>query len=146
PPDSELIRKILADSYELLLELVGDLIPIQEKLNIDGNPVLEVKLRRDKAFSDKPIRLFDLLLYLEEDIMAIQDKLDIVGYSNQERVEEVDENMRVCLWKLKEFHGLLEDDLGVIFPKYGEIGVKKIMFTGEQGASIISEALSSTIA
>ncbi|PKC55792.1 hypothetical protein RhiirA1_475011 [Rhizophagus irregularis] len=101
PPVSELMKKTLADSYELLLELVGDLIPIQEKLNIDEN------------------------------IIAIQDKLDIVGYSNQERAEEVDENMRACLRKLKEFHGPLEDDPGVIFPKYGEMGVKKIMFTGE---------------
>ncbi|CAB4413117.1 unnamed protein product [Rhizophagus irregularis] len=101
PPDSELMGKTLADSYELLLELVGDLIPIQEKLNID------------------------------EDIIVIQDKLDIVGYSNQERAEEVDENMRACLWKLKEFHGPLENDPDVIFPKYGEMGVKKIIFTGE---------------
>src|SRR3954447_810356 len=68
---------------------------------------------------------------LEEYIIAIQDKLDIVGYSNQERAEEVDENMRTCLRKLEEFHGPLEDDPGVILPKYGEMGVKKIMFTGE---------------
>ncbi|CAG8715986.1 16756_t:CDS:2, partial [Funneliformis mosseae] len=32
---------------------------------------------------------------------------------------------------LEEFHGPLEDDPGVILPKYGEMGVKKIMFTGE---------------
>ena len=75
--------------------------------------------------------IFNLFMYLEENIIAIQDKLDIVGYSNQERVEEVDENMRACLRKLKEFHGPLEDDPGVIFPKYGEMGVKKIMFTEE---------------
>ena len=68
---------------------------------------------------------------LDKDIIAIQDKLDIVGYSNQERAEEVDENMRTCLQKLEEFHGPLEDDPGVILPKYGEMGVKKIMFTGE---------------
>src|ERR1043166_1613269 len=131
PPVSELMGKTLADSYKLLLELVGDLIPIQEKLNIDGNPVLEVELRRDKASSDKPIRLFDLLLYLEEDIIAIQNELGIIGYSNQERAEEIDENVRAQLQKLEEFHGPLEDDPGVILPKYGEIGVKKIMFTGE---------------
>ncbi|GET57686.1 hypothetical protein GLOIN_2v1869613 [Rhizophagus irregularis DAOM 181602=DAOM 197198] len=123
--------KILADSYKLLLELVGDLIPIQEKLNIDGNPVLEVELRRDKASSDKPIRLFDLLLYLEEDIIAIQNELGIIGYSNQERAEEIDENVRAQPQKLEEFHGPLEDDPGVILPKYGEMWVKKIMFTGE---------------
>jgi len=131
PPDSELMGKTLADSYELLLELVGDLIPIQEKLGIDVNPVLEVELRRDKASSDKPIRLFDLLLSLEDDIVVIQDKLGIIGYTNQARAEEVDENVRAQLRKLKEFHGPLEDDPGVILPKYGEMGVKKIRFTGE---------------
>ncbi|EXX73517.1 uncharacterized protein OCT59_008738 [Rhizophagus irregularis] len=132
PPDSELMGKTLADSYELLLELVGDLIPIQEKLNIDGNPILEEALRSNKASTDIPFgEIFNLFMCLEEDIIAIQDKLDIVGYSNQERAEEVDENMRACLRKLKEFHGPLENDPGVIFPKYGEIGVKKIMFTGE---------------
>ena len=131
PPDSELMWKTLADSYELLLELVGDLIPIQEKLNIDGNPVLEVELRRDKTSSDKPIRLFDLLLSLEDDIVVIQDKLGIIGYTNQARAEEVDENVRAQLRKLKKFHGPLEDDPGVILPKYGEMGVKKIMFTGK---------------
>ena len=55
--------KKLADSYELLLELVGDLIPIQGKLGMDTNPVLEAELR-DKASSDtnqemveKPIKM-----------------------------------------------------------------------------------------
>jgi hypothetical protein len=43
PPDSELMGKTVADSYELLLELVGDLIPIQENLSIDSNPILEVE-------------------------------------------------------------------------------------------------------
>ena len=71
PPNSKLMGKILADSYELLLELVENLIVIQENLNIDGNPVLEVELRRDKVSSDKPIRLFDLLLSLEDDIVVI---------------------------------------------------------------------------
>ncbi|KAF0552247.1 hypothetical protein F8M41_022205 [Gigaspora margarita] len=68
--DSKKVKK-LADLYKLLLELVGDLIPIQGKLGIDINPVLEAELRRDKASSDKPIRLFDLLLYLEDDIVRI---------------------------------------------------------------------------
>ncbi len=39
--ESMLEGKTLANSYELLLKLVGDLIPIQENLNIDGNPILE---------------------------------------------------------------------------------------------------------
>ncbi|GES76860.1 hypothetical protein GLOIN_2v1776244 [Rhizophagus clarus] len=122
----------LADSYKLLLDLVGDMIRIQEELNIEGNPILEVELRSYKASMDISYgQIYNLLLYLEEDIIAIQDKLDIVGYSNQERAEEVDENMRACLWKLEEFHGPLEDDPGVILPKYGKMDVKKIMFTGE---------------
>ena len=52
PPDSELMGKTLADSYELLLELVGNLIVIQENLNIDGNPVLEVEYQSDEASTD----------------------------------------------------------------------------------------------
>src|SRR3954463_8837223 len=52
PPDSELMGKTLADSYELLLELVGDLIPIQEILNIDGNPILEEAPQSNKASID----------------------------------------------------------------------------------------------
>ncbi|CAG8590839.1 3252_t:CDS:10, partial [Ambispora gerdemannii] len=124
--------KILADSYKLLLELVGDLIPIQGKLGIDINPVLEAELRRDKASSDKPIRLFDLLLCLEDDIATIQEELDIVGYTNQEMVEEADKNTRVYLRKFEEFHGSLEDDLGMLIKKFADIGgVKKFWFTGE---------------
>ncbi|CAG8481223.1 14202_t:CDS:2 [Ambispora leptoticha] len=65
------IAKELANSYELLLELVRDLILIQGKLGKDINPILEAELRRDKASSDKPIRLFDLLLCLEDDIASI---------------------------------------------------------------------------
>ncbi|GBC25892.2 hypothetical protein GLOIN_2v1083363 [Rhizophagus irregularis DAOM 181602=DAOM 197198] len=91
--------KTLADSYELLLELVGDLIPIQEKL--------------------------------EDDIVVIQDKLGIIGYTNQERAEEVDEKARAYLQKFEEFHGPLEDVPIVILQKYGEMGVNKIRFTGE---------------
>ncbi|GBC45500.1 uncharacterized protein OCT59_013429 [Rhizophagus irregularis] len=132
PPDSELMGKTLADSYKLLLELVGDLIPIQEKLGIDVNPVLEVEYRSNKASADVSFsEILNLLMYLEEDIIAIQDELNIIGYSNQARAEEVNENVRAQLRKLKEFHGPLEDDPGVILPKYGEMGVKKILFTGK---------------
>ncbi|UZO28511.1 uncharacterized protein OCT59_022032 [Rhizophagus irregularis] len=123
PPVSELMGKTLADSYKLLLELVGDLIPIQEKLGIDVNPVLEVEYRSNKASADVSFsEILNLLMYLEEDIIAIQDELNIIGYSNQARAEEVDENVRAQLRKLKEFHGPLEDDPGVILPKYGEMG------------------------
>ncbi|RGB29809.1 hypothetical protein C1646_672174 [Rhizophagus diaphanus] len=122
----------LADSYELLLDLVGDILPIQEKLNIEGSPILEVELRSYKASTDISYgEIYNLLLYLEEDIIAIQDELSIIGYSNQERAEEVDEKVRAHLKKLEEFHGPLEDEPSVILLKYGEIGIEKIRFTGE---------------
>ena len=70
-------------------------------------------------------------MYLEEDIIAIQDELGIIGYSNQEKAEEVDKNVRAYLQKLEEFHGPLEDDSVVVLEKYGEMGVEKIRFTGE---------------
>ncbi|CAG8601992.1 7519_t:CDS:2 [Paraglomus occultum] len=108
--DHEPDGKTLADSYELLLELVGNLIPIQGKLGININPVLEAELRRDKASSDKPIRLFDLLLCLEDDIATIQEKIGIVGYTNQEMAEEADKNAKAYLRKFEKFHGPLEDD------------------------------------
>ncbi|CAG8782783.1 3751_t:CDS:1, partial [Gigaspora rosea] len=123
--------KELADSYELLLELVRDLIPIQMKLGIDFNPILEAELRRNKASSDKPIRLFDLLLCLEDDIATIQEELGIVGYTNQEMAEEADKNARVYLRKFEEFHGPLEDVPSVLTQKFIDSGVKKIWFTNE---------------
>ncbi|CAG8703285.1 1951_t:CDS:2, partial [Cetraspora pellucida] len=101
--------KELANSYELLLELVRDLISIQMKLGIDINPILEAELRRNKASSYKPIRLFNLLLCLEDNIVTIQKKLGIVNYTNQEIAEKADKNVRVYLRKFEEFHGLLED-------------------------------------
>ncbi len=67
--------KTLADSYELLLELVGDLILIQENLNIDGNPILAVEYQSNKAYkASMDISLgeiYNLLLYLKKDIIAI---------------------------------------------------------------------------
>ena len=129
--ESKKVKK-LADSYELLLELVGDLIPIQGKLGIDINPVLEAELKRDRASSDKPIRLFDLLLCLEDDIATIQEKIGIVGYTNREIAEEADKNARVYLRKFEKFHGPLEDDLGVLIKKFVDIGVKKFWSTGER--------------
>jgi len=41
--------------------------------------------------------LFILLLYLKKEIIIIQDKLGIIDYSNQERVEKVDKNVRAYL-------------------------------------------------
>src|SRR6266498_4416186 len=133
--------KTLADSYELLLELVGDLILIQENLNIDGNPILAVEYRSNKACeasTDISLgKIYNLLLYLEENIIAIQDELGIIGYSNQERTEEADENVRTYLQKFEEFHDPLEDDPVMILEKYDEMGVKKIRFT-EKGLSLFS--------
>ncbi|CAG8686388.1 10747_t:CDS:1, partial [Ambispora gerdemannii] len=123
--------KKLADSYELLLELVRDLISIQIKLGIDINPILEAELRRDKASSDKSIRLFDLLLCLEDDIATIQEELDIISYTNQEMAEEADKNARVYLRKFEEFHGPLEDVPSVLIQKFIDSGVKKFWFTDE---------------
>ncbi|PKB95800.1 hypothetical protein RhiirA5_436002 [Rhizophagus irregularis] len=113
----------LADSYELLLDLVGDMLPIQEELNIEGNPILEVELRSYKASTDISYKeIYNLLLYLEEDIITIQDEFGIIGYSNhQERVEEVDEKVRVYLQKFEKFHGPLEDVPIVILQKYGHM-------------------------
>jgi len=117
--------KKLADSYELLLELVGDLIPIQGKLGIDTNPVLEAELR-DKASSDKPIRLFDLLLCLEDDIVTIQEKIGIVGYTNQEKPikmrECTSESLRKKFWFTGEGLPLFPN---VTLQQLHEIFVKK---------------------
>ncbi|GBC14876.1 uncharacterized protein OCT59_017148 [Rhizophagus irregularis] len=122
----------LADSYELLLDLVGDMLPIQEELNIEGNPILEVELKSYKASTDISYReIYNLLLYLEEDIITIQDELGIIGYSNQERAEEVNEKARAYLQKFEKFHGPLEDVPIVILQKYGKMEVNKIRFTGE---------------
>ena len=57
--------------------------------------------------------------------------LSIISYSNQERAEKVDKNVRAYLRKLEEFHAPLEDDPVVALEKYGEIGIKKIRFTGK---------------
>ena len=73
-----------------------------------------------------------MLLCLEDDIVAIQDKLGIIGYSNQERAEEVDEKAKAYLQKFEEFHDPLEDVPIAILQKYGEMEVNKIRFTGER--------------
>jgi hypothetical protein len=117
----------LADSYELLLDLVKDMLPIQKEL-----PILEVELRSYKASTDISYRqIYNLLLCLKDDIVAIQDKLSIVGYTNQEMIEEADKNAREYLRKFKEFQSPLEDSLDVILEKFGEVKVKKIWFTRE---------------
>ena len=149
PPDSELMGKTLADSYELLLELVGDLIPIQENLNIDGNPVLAVEYQSNKtreASADISFgEIFNLLMYLEEDIIAIQEELNIVGYTNQEMAEEADKNAREYLRKFEKFHGPLEDAPSVLIQKFIDKGVKMFCFTGGGLPLFPIEGHSSTI-
>uniref|UniRef100_U9T1N2 Uncharacterized protein n=1 Tax=Rhizophagus irregularis (strain DAOM 181602 / DAOM 197198 / MUCL 43194) TaxID=747089 RepID=U9T1N2_RHIID len=123
----------LADSYELLLDLVGDMLPIQEELNIEGNPILEVELRSYKASTDISYKqIYNLLLYLEEDIIAIQDELDIVGYSNQERAEEADKTTREYLRKFENFHSPLKDIPNILIQRFINKGVKMFYFTREE--------------
>jgi len=77
---------------------VEDIIPIQDNLSIDNNSILEVALQSNKASTDFSYgEIFNLLLYLKENIIEIQEEFSIIGYFNQERVEEVDENVRVQL-------------------------------------------------
>ncbi|CAH1769550.1 9775_t:CDS:1, partial [Entrophospora sp. SA101] len=127
----------LADSYKLLLHLVGDLIPIQKNLDIDGNPILAVEYnnmanQNNRGSSDLSLsKLFNLLLYLEEDINTIQEELGIVGYTNQEIAEGADKNVRVYLRKFEKFHSPLEDVPSVLIQKFIDSGVKKFWFTGE---------------
>ena len=95
--------KTLADSYKLLLHLVGDLIPIQE--NLDMVEYNNVENQNNRGSSDLSLsKLFNSLLCLEEDIMSIQEELGIVGYTNQE-MAKADKNARVNLRKLEKFHG-----------------------------------------
>ncbi|CAG8825749.1 6183_t:CDS:2, partial [Dentiscutata erythropus] len=116
--------KTLTDLYELLLELVGDLISIEKNLNIDGNSILVVEYQSNKT------REASMDISIGE-IYNLLDELGIIGYSNRGRAEEADENARAYLQKFEKFHGPLEDDPGVVLKKYGEMGVKKIRFTGE---------------
>ncbi|CAB4419680.1 unnamed protein product [Rhizophagus irregularis] len=120
---------------EVLLYKKKDIIAIQKKLGISGNAnqMTNIEARRRKTLADS----YELLLNLVEDIipirddLSIDDELGIIGYSNQERAEEVDEKARAYLQKFEEFHGPLEDVPIVILQKYGEMGVNKIQFSRE---------------
>ncbi|GES83168.1 hypothetical protein GLOIN_2v1489205 [Rhizophagus clarus] len=142
--NNTLMKETLAQFYGVLLYKKKNIVAIQERqaerklsilplVTIGGNAnKLVVPLDSElmgKTLAD--FEILNLLMYLEEDIIEIQDELDIIGYSNQARAEEVNENVRAQLRKFKEFHSPLEDDPDVILLKYGEMGVKKIMFTGE---------------
>ena len=72
--------KTLDDSYELLFNLVEELRPIQEELEIGGHPFLTI-LHRNKedlieiSFGISLGEIYHLLLYLEDDISIIQKNL-----------------------------------------------------------------------
>ncbi len=89
--------KTFANSYELLLKLVGDLISIQENLNINGNPILEEAFQNNKVSMDILFRKILNLFVYWKDIIAIQEEFDIIGYFNQEKVEEVNEKVKTYL-------------------------------------------------
>ncbi len=91
--------KTLEDSFGLLFDLVKELKPIQEKIDICGHPILTILHQNmqdlmDVTFGEMPLgEIYHLLLYLERDISTIQDLLDIDGYTNREICEiEADKN------------------------------------------------------
>jgi len=73
-----------------------------------------------------------LLLCLEKNIIIIQNRFDIIGYNNEEKVEEVDENVRIYFQKFEKFYNFLKDNSSVILQKYDKIVVKKIIFIEEE--------------
>ena len=90
--------KILANTYKLLLDLVMNIILIQKNLNIDGNSILEMEFKSNRASTDILYKeLLMLTLDLDYDIIAIQKELHIVGYTNQPEVEDADEEARAYL-------------------------------------------------
>ena len=91
--------KTLKDSFGLLFDLVEELKPIQEKIDICGHPILTILHQNmqdlmDVTFGEMSLgEIYHLLLYLERDISTIQDLLDIDGYTNREISEiEADKN------------------------------------------------------
>src|SRR6266498_859901 len=98
-------RKILEDSFELLFDLVEELIDIQKDLDVDCHPILIILYNNihdleGETYGKRSLGiLYHLLLYLEEDISIIQNVLDIVSHSDQEisGLEETNKNARVYL-------------------------------------------------
>ena len=82
--------KTLEDSFGLLFDLVKELKPIQEKIDIGGHPILTILHQNmqdlmDLTFGELPLgEMYHLILYLEREISSIQDLLDIDGYTNRE--------------------------------------------------------------
>jgi hypothetical protein len=91
--------KTLEDSFALLFDLVEELKPIHEKIDICGHPILTILHQNmqdliDVTFGEMPLgEIYHLLLYLERDISRIQDLLDLDGYTIREISEiEADKN------------------------------------------------------
>jgi hypothetical protein len=100
--------KTLEDSFGLLFDLVEELRPIQEELEIGRHPILIILHRYKEELIDMSSgelslgETYHLLLYLEEDINLIQDHLGIVGYTNSEISGlEADKNARAYLQKFR---------------------------------------------
>src|SRR5271154_545117 len=100
--------KTLEDSFGLLFDLVEELRPIQEELEIGRHPILIILLRYREELLDMSLgelslgETYHLLLYLEEDINLVQDHLGIVGYSNREISGlEAEKNARAYLQKFR---------------------------------------------
>ncbi|RIA89697.1 hypothetical protein C1645_824462 [Glomus cerebriforme] len=100
------LGKTLEDSFGLLFDLVGELIDIQEDLDVAGHPILTIlyeniqDLEEETFFGKMSLgTLYYLLLYLEENISAIQNHLGIISHSDQKisGLEEANKNARVYL-------------------------------------------------
>ena len=97
--------KTLEDSFGLLFDLVGELIDIQEDLDVACHPVLIILYNNmhdleGETYGKRSLgTLYHLLLYLEEDISMIQNYLAIVAHSDQEisGLEEANKNARAYL-------------------------------------------------
>src|SRR3989337_1994649 len=78
----------------LLFDLVKKIISIEEVLETGGHSTLNTLHQYRKDLIDRSLGEFSLrekyhlLLYLEEDISMIQHYLDIVGYTDEETIQE----------------------------------------------------------
>ncbi|RIA92130.1 hypothetical protein C1645_736591 [Glomus cerebriforme] len=98
------------DDYtsKLLFDLVEKIISIEEDLETDGHSMLIILHRYRKDLMDVSIGEFSLrekyhlLLYLEEDISMIQNYLGIVGYTDEEMInEEAEKDVRAYIQKFR---------------------------------------------
>ncbi|CAG8855785.1 40489_t:CDS:2, partial [Gigaspora margarita] len=75
--------------------------------------------------------LYKLLLDLVEDMTSIQKEHSIIA-SKASTVIEIHNLLLYLEENIIAIQEELEDDPGVVLEKYGEMGVKKIRFTGER--------------